>query len=910
MPTLELVVSLTLKAALLLALTAAVAGLARRASAAIQHLIWTTGLVATLGLPLVALAVPAWPALPAGSLLLAADPTAPLPARAPIPPRAPTAPRAPEPAAPPEAIDRAAATTLVAGASTPLAEASPAAPAPVASVTTPVASATTPIASAPTPTEPASAGTLATTLAPALAPAAWGAGLAKWLAAALWLWALGTAAVAAWLVAGMVAVRRLAASAVPLQSPAWIDTVADVLADRPLRRSIRFLESETVGTPCTWGTVRPTILLPTVGVDWTEARRRQVVVHELAHVVRFDCLTHLLGRLACAVYWFNPLVWVAARQARVARELACDDAVLNDGGLPSDYADLLLETARTAQYGAEVPAAALAMARRSQIGDRLLAILDPVRGRRPLDRPAVTAAGFAALGLLVPLGAVTARTPAAFDPEAIPVAVVAEASSLAGTAALAPTDPLRPEGLAGTGAFTATTLFGALQDADECRPDAKGRSRSLKLSGSITISGSSTLEDGSGNLSVAWTGADCTVTIRVRGKPQFTAEEDDVASLGGGGRFEATFERGSTVRRYVVTERNGVLDRRFWIDDDRAPLDPAALRWRKTMVLEFIRRSGYDAPARVARIRRAEGLDGLLREIDRIGADAGRARYLEVALEAPGLSATEATALLGRVGTIESDGDRAQVLAALPLRLLSESVVAERYLAAVRGIESDGDKTAVLIRLVRQRPAASTLGSILGLAATIESDGDRAGLLIATIDAYPSAGALPPAFFTAAKGIESDGDLAGVMTHALDAGKVAVGECPMFLGLAGAIESDGDRAGVLIRAIDVFERNPACLVEAVDLATEISSDGDKASVLGRALGLRTPPEAVVAAALDAAATVESDGDRAGVLIRAANRGLIRTPALRRAYLAAARAIESDGDRNNALRALDRREAEQ
>ncbi len=718
----------------------------------------------------------------------------------------------------------------------------------------------------------------------------------------LWLWALGTAAVTTWLMTGVVGIGRLAASAVPLQSPAWVDTVSDVLADRRLRRSIRFLESDTVGTPCTWGTFRPTILLPTIGVDWTEARRRQVVVHELAHVVRFDCLTHLVGRVACAVYWFNPLAWVAARQARVARELACDDAVLNDGGLPSDYADLLLETARTAPYGAEIPTAALAMARRSQIGDRLLAILDPVRGRRPLDRPAVTAAGLAALGLLVPLGAVTARAPAAFDAEATPTPVIADAS--------APTERWRPEPrLAGATPVAATTMVGAVQDADQCRRAAKGRSRSINIGGSITITGSSTLEDGSGNLAVAWTGADCAVTIRVRGKPQFTAEEDDVAGFGGNGRFEATFEQGSSVRRYLVTERNGVVDRRFWIDDDRAALDAAALRWRKTMVLEFIRRSGYDAAARVARIRGAHGFDGLLREIDQIGADAGRSRYLEVALGAPDLSATEASALVGRVSTIESDGDRAQVLAALPLRLLAEAPVAERYLEAVRGIESDGDKTAVLTRLVRQRPAASTLGTILGLAATIESDGDRAGLLTATIDAYPSAGALPPAFFAAAKGIESDGDLAGVMTHALDAGKVAVGECPTFLALVGAIESDGDRAGVLIRAIDVFERNPACLVEAVDLAAEISSDGDKASVLGRALSLRDPPEAVVAAALEAATTIESDGDRAGVLIRAANRGLVRTPALRRAYLTAARAIESDGDRSSALRALERREAE-
>jgi hypothetical protein len=97
----------------------------------------------------------------------------------------------------------------------------------------------------------------------------------------------------------------------------------------------------------------------------------------------------------CAFYWFNPLVWLAARRMCVERERACDDLVLNGGFKASDYASHLVEIART--FRRLPQAAAIAMARSSGLERRVTALLD---GRRNRNRIAKVASVFIALGFL------------------------------------------------------------------------------------------------------------------------------------------------------------------------------------------------------------------------------------------------------------------------------------------------------------------------------------------------------------------------------------------------------------------------------------------------------------------------------------------------------------------------------
>jgi beta-lactamase regulating signal transducer with metallopeptidase domain len=143
--------------------------------------------------------------------------------------------------------------------------------------------------------------------------------------------------------------------------------------------------------PMVWGVFRGHVLLPAEAIGWDTLRLRAVLLHELAHLRRRDPLALVIAQLARALYWFNPLAWLAVVRLRVERERACDDYVLRGGVKPSDYAKHVLELATRLRPLHAAPPIALAMADRLRIEKRLQTILDAARNRRAVSRRVVLA---------------------------------------------------------------------------------------------------------------------------------------------------------------------------------------------------------------------------------------------------------------------------------------------------------------------------------------------------------------------------------------------------------------------------------------------------------------------------------------------------------------------------------------
>ncbi|MDQ6689651.1 MAG: M56 family metallopeptidase [Gemmatimonadota bacterium] len=185
-------------------------------------------------------------------------------------------------------------------------------------------------------------------------------------------------------------VRRIVHRARPLDSTDWLNPLWEVSDRLALEEPPRLLRSEDAKMPFACGLFQATIVLPAECDNWSLDRRRAVLLHELAHVRRHDLIGHTLGRLACAVYWFHPLVWTAAKRLRSESERACDDLALACGARATDYAEHLLDIVTSVRRDA-TPSVALAMARRKEFEGRMLAILDPeLRHSSPSRRQSAT----------------------------------------------------------------------------------------------------------------------------------------------------------------------------------------------------------------------------------------------------------------------------------------------------------------------------------------------------------------------------------------------------------------------------------------------------------------------------------------------------------------------------------------
>lgn len=185
----------------------------------------------------------------------------------------------------------------------------------------------------------------------------------------------------------------------------WLSALARAQRRMGFKNGTALLWSDELGSPVSWGLMRPVILLNNAAVAAPE-QAEAIIAHELAHVVHFDWAKLILARVATATFWFNPLAWVLAREAHQLREESADDAVLAANIPGPDYAELLIGVARHQCRGALLGAHGVAPSK-SSLGRRVRRVLDQSPARGPSGRSWV--AGFATgmLSMAVPLAAVT-----------------------------------------------------------------------------------------------------------------------------------------------------------------------------------------------------------------------------------------------------------------------------------------------------------------------------------------------------------------------------------------------------------------------------------------------------------------------------------------------------------------------
>lgn len=204
------------------------------------------------------------------------------------------------------------------------------------------------------------------------------------------VWMIGTGLSLFVLVVGLGRLEWLASRSERLQHGRWPALAEELAGHYGLRRSVVLLRSDHPTLLVTWGVLRPKVIVPASARGWPEDRVRVVLCHELAHIRRGDWVVQMTAELLRAVYWFNPLLWIANGRLREESERACDDAVLNLGVGGPEYASHLLDLARALRAGRrhlpEYPAPA--MARPSSLERRVGAMLNTRLNRSPV-RPSI-----------------------------------------------------------------------------------------------------------------------------------------------------------------------------------------------------------------------------------------------------------------------------------------------------------------------------------------------------------------------------------------------------------------------------------------------------------------------------------------------------------------------------------------
>ncbi len=274
-------------------------------------------------------------------------------------------------------------------------------------------------------------------------------------AGSMWLWA-GSLLTVVWgigVVVGCVRLSRSRRAAHRLTSRAGPETDERVLARAHFiagwvgASSFSLRQGPPDWMPATWGVRQPVVMLPSTAREWSDARLDPVLVHELTHVARRDAGWHAVVQVMLAVWWMHPLAWVAARRLRAERERACDDVVLAFGARASDYASDLVSLA--GECGETE--LTLAMARRSQLEGRVMAILNP-RLKRNGRTGAATLVAAALVLAMVPMASLTSMHVAAAGPDgqataqqAAPDQVVRIGGNIAPPTKIKHVNPVYPE---------------------------------------------------------------------------------------------------------------------------------------------------------------------------------------------------------------------------------------------------------------------------------------------------------------------------------------------------------------------------------------------------------------------------------------------------------------------------------
>lgn len=730
------------------------------------------------------------------------------------------------------------------------------------------------------------------------------------LPAAVLGWLLGVVFLSIRLATGWYALDRLRRHPV-CHVPDSLQSRVDTLAARlRVARPVQVVESALVAVPSLVGWIRPVILLPVGIVTALPASHLDAVIaHELAHVRRHDYLVNALQAMVETLLFYHPAVWWCSRHVRIEREHCCDDLAASVCGNPLEYATALASLEELRGGDARFVLAAT--------DGPLLERVRRLLGVRPVHdgRPQAWVAAFA-IAVVLFAGANSTLTGADDTPPATlqadlrsdgPVASHIRKVLIHLTARIArwrgylfspqflplapPPPPLAPA--PPDAPWPAAQPEAPAAPAPPAPPappiaSAQGRSR------------------------MSWEERGERTTLEYRGSMTLADDDRDIVRMSPDAYFFLSEDRSripligtllGAAREIELRGRDdGTIERRYFVGRREEPYEPAGRQWLSEFLPVLVRRTGFAADARVARILRRDGAAGVAREIGRLESDFVRSLYVRVLTRQATLSSVDLATVLQAL-QIGSDFEMAQALIAIAETQSIPASAAPSYFRAARTVDSDFELRRALSPVLRRPQDAAFARGMFAAAESIDSDFEQAEFLrdAAAGGAMQQA---PEAFFDALGTIDSDFEHRRVLTEVLRRTPDAATVRRMFLD-AGRIDADFEQAEFLRAAAGAGLAEQAADAFFGAVAT-IGSPFERRRTLS-ALAARPDVRAdTLESAVRLVSDLDSEFEQAELLLAIARNQRIEGR-LRQAILDVADSMHSDHERGRVLTAVLRAE---
>ncbi len=199
-----------------------------------------------------------------------------------------------------------------------------------------------------------------------------------WATVFIVIWSIGSLALLIRLVCHYNAVRLWRKNSERCTTPQWTHRLHECCKMLEMDTIPSLSISNEIYSPIVTGLIYPQILLPNSMQEWSEDTINHVLLHELGHIKRRDLWISVASHIACALHWFNPIVWMLRKHQATQCEFACDSFVLSAGANAKSYIHAICDVAETANKQPNV-ALALAMANKASLKQRVELLLEDQR---------------------------------------------------------------------------------------------------------------------------------------------------------------------------------------------------------------------------------------------------------------------------------------------------------------------------------------------------------------------------------------------------------------------------------------------------------------------------------------------------------------------------------------------------